>query len=72
MATHFSILAWRIPWTEEPKGMSIHALEGHTDAPLSVCASEWAFSNLLYFCHGVTPPCHFLTLPESHPDVVLI
>ena len=20
MATHFSILAWRIPWTEEPAG----------------------------------------------------
>ena len=22
MATHFSILAWRIPWTEEPGGYS--------------------------------------------------
>ena len=22
MATHFSILAWRIPWTEEPVGYS--------------------------------------------------
>ena len=21
MATHFSILAWRIPWTEEPEGL---------------------------------------------------
>ena len=21
MATHFSILAWRIPWTEEPVGL---------------------------------------------------
>ena len=21
MATHFSILAWRIPWTEEPRGI---------------------------------------------------
>ena len=21
MATHFSILAWRIPWTEEPGGI---------------------------------------------------
>ena len=25
MATHFSILAWRIPWTEEPGGESICA-----------------------------------------------
>ena len=21
IATHFSILAWRIPWTEEPRGL---------------------------------------------------
>jgi len=21
MATHFSILAWKIPWTEEPAGL---------------------------------------------------
>ena len=21
LATHFSILAWRIPWTEEPSGL---------------------------------------------------
>ena len=24
MATHFSILAWRIPWTEEPGGLTLH------------------------------------------------
>ena len=23
-ATHSSILAWRIPWTEEPGGLSVH------------------------------------------------
>ena len=31
MATHFSILAWRIPWTEEPGGlqsMGLHRV-GH-------------------------------------------
>ena len=22
MATHFSLLAWRIPWTEEPGGLA--------------------------------------------------
>ena len=21
MATHFSVIAWRIPWTEEPDGL---------------------------------------------------
>ena len=24
MATHSSILAWRIPWTEEPDGLPVH------------------------------------------------
>ena len=24
MATHSSILAWRIPWTEEPVGLTVH------------------------------------------------
>ena len=31
MATHFSILAWRIPWTEEPGGLQSIGLQrvGH-------------------------------------------
>ena len=31
MATHSSILAWRIPWTEEPGGMQFTGLQrgGH-------------------------------------------
>ena len=24
MATHSSILAWKIPWTEEPGGATVH------------------------------------------------
>ena len=27
MATHSSILAWRIPWTEEPGGLSTHVTQ---------------------------------------------
>ena len=27
MATHFSILAWEIPWTEEPDGMQSMGLQ---------------------------------------------
>ena len=26
MATHSSILAWRIPWTEEPGGATVHGV----------------------------------------------
>ena len=27
MASHSSILAWRIPWTEEPSGLTVHRVE---------------------------------------------
>ena len=30
MATHFSILAWRIPWTEEPGGLQFMGWESQT------------------------------------------
>ena len=30
MATHSSILAWEIPWTEEPGGLQSMDLENHT------------------------------------------
>ena len=26
MATHFSFLAWRIPWTEKPGGLQVHGI----------------------------------------------
>ena len=51
MATHFSILAWRIPWTEEPGGL--HAVHGVTKSQtrpkqLSTPASV--------FLRAVSPP----------------
>ena len=29
MATHSSILAWKIPWTEEPGGLQGYSPQGH-------------------------------------------
>ena len=26
MATHSSILAWKIPWTEKPRGATVHGV----------------------------------------------
>ena len=34
MATHSSILAWRIPWTEEPGGLTVHRV-AKSQSPLS-------------------------------------
>jgi len=31
MATHSSILAWKIPWTEEPGGLQYMGLQIHLD-----------------------------------------
>ena len=33
MATHSSVLAWRIPWTEEPGGL--HAVHGVTKSDIT-------------------------------------
>ena len=30
MATHSSILAWRIPWTEEPRGLQSTGFQSRT------------------------------------------
>ena len=30
MATHSSVLAWRIPWTEEPGGLQTMGLQSQT------------------------------------------
>ena len=56
MATHSSILAWRIPWMEEPGGLQSTGLQrvGH----------DWAtslhFMNILYFWY--TEICRFLEI----------
>ena len=31
MATHFSILAWKIPWTEEPGRATVHGVAKESD-----------------------------------------
>ena len=37
MATHSNILAWEIPWTEEPGGLqSVHGVAKESDATLQL------------------------------------
>ena len=41
MATHPSILAWKIPWTEEPGGLQVQAVaESDTTKPLHFAKKE--------------------------------
>ena len=51
MATHSSILAWRIPWTEDPRGLSSMGSQSQTRLKrLSMHLYSALFSeNLSYF-----------------------
>ena len=68
MATHSSILAWRIPWTEEPGGlqsMGLHRVECDLSnlafmhaknsllQPLAACPPSRCLS--LYLCERMRP-----------------
>ena len=46
MATHSSILAWRIPWTEEPGRLQSMGLQGvgHYGATKHTCTLSWDLS----------------------------
>ena len=33
MATHFTVLAWEIPWTEEPRGLQPTGSQSQTQHP---------------------------------------
>ena len=48
MATHSSILAWRIPWTEEPGGlqsMGLHRVECDLSNLALMHAKNYSFSH---------------------------
>ena len=56
MATHFSILAWRIPWTEKPGGLeSIRSQRyrhdgsnlAHMQSVSKLLAMQWIFHSVL-------------------------
>ena len=40
MAAHSSILAWRIPWTEEPGGLQIHGVAQESDMIQYTCVLQ--------------------------------
>ena len=66
MATHFSILAWKIPWTEEPGGLQSMGLRraGHD----WVCMLSVQFSSVTQSCPTLCDPMKRSTpgLPVHH------
>ena len=56
MATHSSILAWEIPWTEEPGGVQFMALQSDRVSTqalnmLMYMIFSWKRSRYLYVCY---------------------
>ena len=58
MATHFNILAWRFPWTEEPGGLQSIGLQrvGHDRSDLACTHGKkgGAISHQHIFVHFIT------------------
>ena len=61
MATHSSILAWRIPWTEEPGGLQWDRKESNTTERLT----------FLYNCDNYCPPVHSLLVEKSNIQITV-
>ena len=61
MATHSSILVWRIPLTEEPGGLQSRGSQraGHTHA----FTSESGHQSLALFCHRRNTAVVLVTVP---------
>ena len=72
MATHYSILAWRIPWTEKPDGIQVPGVAkswrilskvsvGSAGADLIANAALWLLSGV----HRLNQDCDYVALPGS-------
>ena len=76
MATHSSILAWRIPWTEEPGGLQSRGSHSWTRlSDWTHCIRKmtgWThwFINSLQLCLGRIATILHAPPPTSHPTVV--
>ena len=68
MATHSSILAWKIPWTEEPGGLQSMGSQrvGHNLATKHRKGSELHPDSMKSKCENSQPP----SFPDSqmYPD----
>ena len=68
MATHFSILAWEIPWTEKPGGlqsMGLHRVRGNW------VTKQKQYENALFFIHVFFPLINLLIFVSSFIVIVV-
>ena len=66
MATYPSILAWRIPWTEEPGGLQSMVSQSQTQLKqLSMHACVSSRNRWLHFLHELRASIHSLSLADK-------
>ena len=67
MATHSSILVWRIPWTEDPGGLQLMGSQrvGHDWATNTFTSSDWKHPPLPSFILSSTFPSVQILSPSS-------
>ena len=58
MATHSSILPWRIPWTEKPGGLQVH---GIAESDMTERLSSVQFSSVAQSCPTLCDPMDYST-----------
>ena len=71
MATHSSILAWRIPWTEEPDGLQSMGLQKvrHNLAHMQDKFLEVKIKGYDPSCYQLLPNCFLKGFIPIHPDL---
>ena len=74
MATHSSILAWRIPWTEEPGGLQSRGLQrvGHDWSNLARTHTHTHTCITYLLDHGKESACNVERRRRWHPTPVLL
>ena len=71
MATHCSILAWEIPWTEEPGGLQSMGVKRRAGHDLAAKQQQRGENGRQYITHSLAPCqnslcCTYLLLIVSH------
>ena len=51
MASHSSILAWKIPWTEEPSGLECMGMQSWTQLSTYVYITLFTPFSFMFFTH---------------------
>ena len=70
MATHTSIPAWRIPWTEEPGGQQSACVHAKSFSRVRLFATPWTVARLAPLSMGFSRQEYWCGLPCPPPGAL--